>query len=354
MSKRWRVSVVGAGVLATLFGVGLPTRRGVEAQSQILVVSTYGGSMMDAAKKAYGEPFEKETGWKISWVAETPAAQFSKLKAMQDTGHIERDVVEVEGRNFFRGREAGYFEPIDYTLVDVKDYLPEGVDKFGLGSNIWGFGLTWSTRNVAADKAPTNWAQAFDIKGLPGRRGAFTDAWGNLEAALLADGVPKDKLYPLDVERALRKLDGIKSQIAWWKGGAHHTQLLVDGEVDVMTPGLPARAAAAKAEGGKVDYTWNHGILTLERYVIVKGTKKKDMAMKFLAVVARPQNQATFAIVMATGPANQRAYDFIPKEKQASLATAPAYRETVVYMDNKWWAENAAKVDERWNAWKLK
>ncbi len=33
------------------------------------------------------------------------------------------------------------------------------------------------------------------------------------ESALLADGVPRDKLYPLDVDKALAKLDTIKSRL---------------------------------------------------------------------------------------------------------------------------------------------
>jgi putative spermidine/putrescine transport system substrate-binding protein len=342
---------VGAVAVLGLWGLG-PDR--VDAQAQVLVVSTYGGSWMDAAKKAYGEPFERETGWQINWVAEVPAAQFAKLKAMKETGHIERDVVEIEGRNFFRGRDLGYFEPVDYAAVPVKDYIQEAVDQFGIGSQLWGYGLAWSTRNVSADRAPKTWPEAFDVNRVPGRRGAFVDAWGNLEAALLADGVPRDKLYPLDVERALRKFDQIKRHITWWKGGAHHTQLLVDGEVDVMSPGLPHRAFAAKTEGARVEAIWHHGLLTLERFVVVAGTKKRDAAMKFLAAVARPENQAKFSLALLTGPSNQKAYDHIPADKRGLLATAPAYRDTVVFLDNKWWAQNAAQVEERWQSWKLK
>ncbi len=42
-----------------------------------------------------------------------------------------------------------------------------------------------------------------------------------LEFALLADGVPKDKLYPIDVQRALKSLDRIKKNVVkWWDTGA--------------------------------------------------------------------------------------------------------------------------------------
>jgi putative spermidine/putrescine transport system substrate-binding protein len=348
-----------SGRLSRAVGVAVITLgtwwiAGAQAQEKVLVVSTYGGSMMDAAKEAYGVPFERETGWKINWVAEIPAQQFAKIKAMQDTGYIERDVMEVEGRNFFRARKVGYLEAIDLKAIETGGYLPEGIDTYGLGSNIWGFGLSWSTRKISPECYPKTWVDVWDVKRCPGRRGAFTDAWGNVEAALLADGVPGDKLYPLDVNRALRKYDEIKSHLVWWKGGAHFIQLLSDGEIDVGAPGLPSRAIVAEKKGAKVGQSWQHGLLSLERYVIVKGTKKKDMAMKFLAAVANPRNQATFAMHMSTGPANLKAYEFIPKEKQAELPTAPAFRDTVVYINNEWWAENAADVEEKWHGWKVK
>src|SRR5678815_1824073 len=49
----------------------------------------------------------------------------------------------------------------------------------------------------------------------------------NLEFALLADGVAPDRLYPIAVDRAYRKLDQIKQHVAaWWKTGAQWAQRL--------------------------------------------------------------------------------------------------------------------------------
>ena len=54
--------------------------------------------------------------------------------------------------------------------------------------------------------------------------------------ALLADGVPADKLYPIDMDRAFHKLDEIKPHITvWWTTGAQPAQLLLDKEVVMAT-----------------------------------------------------------------------------------------------------------------------
>ena len=76
------------------------------------------------------------------------------------------------------------------------------------------------------------------MKAFPGPRSLENSPKGNLEFALLADGVAPDKLYPLDVDRAFKKLDQIKHHIpVWWTNGAQHVQLLIDGEVSMSSCG---------------------------------------------------------------------------------------------------------------------
>lgn len=69
-----------------------------------------------------------------------------------------------------------------------------------------------------------------------------------LEAALLADGVPMDELYPLDLDRAFAKLDTIKDDIVWWTKGAEPSQMLSTGEADYALA-WSGRIATAKDEG---------------------------------------------------------------------------------------------------------
>ena len=80
-------------------------------------------------------------------------------------------------------------------------------------------------------KGPQNWVDFWDAKKFPGPRTLRDSPVDNLEFALMADGVAPDKLYPLDIDRAFKKLDAIKPHISvWWKTGAQSAQLLVDKE----------------------------------------------------------------------------------------------------------------------------
>jgi hypothetical protein len=68
-----------------------------------------------------------------------------------------------------------------------------------------------------------------------GTRSLYNSAPRTLMFALLADGVPADKVCPFDLDRAFKKLDQIKPHIkVWWTQGNQSQQLIRDGEIDIM------------------------------------------------------------------------------------------------------------------------
>ncbi|MER7876402.1 extracellular solute-binding protein [Streptomyces solisilvae] len=98
---------------------------------------------------------------------------------------------------------------------------------------------------------PKSWADFFNTGKYPGKRaipGIPSDASpGALEAALLVDGVAPDRLYPLNVDRALKKLTSVRSSLVFWDTGARSQQLLESGEVS-MAMVWSGRAYAAGLE----------------------------------------------------------------------------------------------------------
>ncbi len=80
--------------------------------------------------------------------------------------------------------------------------------------------VAWNTKNVKPAQVPHTWAELWDLKRFSGQRGMWKQPYQVMEIALMADGVPLDKLYPLDVDRALKSLDRIKPEIFWWTSGA--------------------------------------------------------------------------------------------------------------------------------------
>ena len=235
MSSMTRRYVLKMGVLTAATGAvtqaGGP--RSASGQSKQLVVCSWGGAYQEAQRKTMFQPFEKETGIKI---VEASPTDYGKLKAMVQSGNVEWDLVDVGDLNVIAGMKDNLLEPLDYQTIDTKGVFPQVVHKYGIGTIYYSTVLAYSTKKYAKGDHPKTWAQFWDAKAFPGPRTMRDNPADNLEFALLADDVPIDKIYPLDVERAFKSMDRIKKDVnVWWTTGAQPAQLLSDGEVELAT-----------------------------------------------------------------------------------------------------------------------
>src|SRR3546814_10310184 len=99
---------------------------------------------------------------------------------------------------------------------------------------------------------PQSWADFWDMKRFPGKRGMRRTPKYSLEFALMADGVPADRVYPMlrtpaGVDRAFRKLDEIKPHVVWWSSISQVPDLLGSREV-VMSVTSPGRLIVRSEE----------------------------------------------------------------------------------------------------------
>jgi putative spermidine/putrescine transport system substrate-binding protein len=167
----------------------------------------------------------------------------------------------------------------------------------------------------------------------------------------MADGVAPDKLYPLDVERAFKKLDEIKPNITvWWTSGAQSAQLLNDGEVD-MVMAWNGRVSALTSEGAKVAFTYNQGILQSTSLCILKGAPNLPTAVRFLNEAVDPVNQANLPLHIDYGPANPKAFDtgVIKPERAVQLPSSPDNIRKQALMSYAWWSSPEGEAAEkRW------
>src|SRR5262249_45869835 len=203
------------------------------AQTRTLYVNSWGGSFTAAQDAAYFKPFTALTGIQIRTV--TPVS-YAKIKAQVLAGRYEFDMTSINSMQWLRASREGLAEPIDWTIFKKGTLPPDAIVATGHGvaSNIQGTNLCYR-RDKFPNGGPRSWADFWDVKTFPGARGlCINDSPRTLIFALLADGVPADRLYPLDIDRAFKKLDQIKPHIkVWWRGGNQSQPLNRDGEVDI-------------------------------------------------------------------------------------------------------------------------
>ena len=314
------------------------------AVAQEMVFTSWGGTTQDAQKEAWAVPFETEAGVKVLQDGPT---DYGKLKAMVESGSPTWDVVDVEMDFAIKAAKDGLLEPIDFTVVPRDDLDPRFTTDHAVGSFYYSFVLAWN--KAALQEEPTGWADMFDLQKFPGKRTLYKwSAPGVIEIALLADGVPEDELYPLDLDRAFKKLDTIKSEIVWWSGGAQSQQLIASGEA-AMGQLWNGRVFALQQEGAEVGVTWNQNLTAADVLVVPKGAKNKQAAMKFLAAATSPAGQAKFAELSGYAPVNVKAKAEMDPEVVKSLPDA--FIESQIDLDMNYWAENRDSIAERWYAW---
>ncbi|PRA52741.1 ABC transporter substrate-binding protein [Ochrobactrum sp. MYb68] len=339
--------IAASAVLAAGLLLGV---AGASADDKSIVVVTAGGVFEQAMKKNFFEPFTKETGIEVISVASGLGAQWAKVKAMASLPEAEWDIVTALPNDNFA--QAQYLEPITCDqLSNAAEFAIEGTCMGHAVLRTWGANvLAWNTDSFPDGKQPQNWADFWNVEQFPGPR-AMPDAsywpW-LLVAALEADGVSKDELFPLDVERAFAKLEQIKPNIVvWWKTADQSQNILRTGEV-VMSMMGSGRASTLIASGEPIKFTWNQGIKDTGMWAVLKNAKNKEGAIKFINFfLANPEAHVAFSKEFPFETPNSKALDLISPEERKTRGGDPANMAVQIDPDWKWIAENDAAMRQR-------
>ncbi|WP_459616714.1 ABC transporter substrate-binding protein [Bordetella sp. 2513F-2] len=336
-----------AAVAATL--AVLPATSAM-AQSKTVVFAGWGGSIQKAQREVFFDSFEKETGIKV---IDVPGVQLTQLQAMVETGNTQWDVVQALGMWIPQGVKSGLWEKLDFGVIK-KDGVPNSlVDDYSIGNSTYGMVLAYNT-NAFKGNPPASWSALWDTQGHPGARGMFDGPRYSLEAALLADGVPPDQLYPLDVDRAFKSLDKIKNDVAvWWKQWPQVPVLLASQELTMSLTSNTRINSVRKAEKAPVDLSWKQALMTVDFLAVPRGAKNRENAMKLIQWMNDPKRQAALAKMTGIGPGNARAMEHLTEEENTELASYHYQKGEMVLFDNAWWADNEQAMTQRWNQWKL-
>jgi len=344
MHRSLQLSAVA--VAAALIGT-LPSGP---SYAQTLTLVSWGGAMQDANRKAHWEPATKALG--IDFVEDTLSNGYADIKIQVEAGAVTWDIVQGGAGEAMRGGADGNVELIDYSVIDVTHVPANLRNDYCVGMLTYSTIMAYNT-DTYGDNGPKTWADFWDVEKFPGARSMRARPTANIEFALIADGVPMDKIYevldaPGGIERALDKMREIKPHVAvWWSSGAHQGQLMKDGEVDMST-GWNGRFSGAIDDGAHAAINFNEGQISMDCYYVPKGAPNKDMAMKLIGEMTKPIYQANLTKYIAYGPTNMEAFEIgvISPEVAATLPTSPQNAKVQFVFDADWWRINGARAEE--------
>ena len=263
---RRNLLMAGSTALAAPYILSRPAR----AAGQI-VVRNPGGTWSDTQKKYIYEPFTKETGIEVVILQSTA----TKMLAMVKAGSAELDVAEIGLDGLIELDRLKALAPIEYgawKYTKVDDIPQHYRTATTVGDALYATALGYNTQTFPKGTQPKGWTEFWDAKKFPGPRMLedMAAGWPNLEFALLGDGVPMDKVYPIDIDRAFKSMSRIKPYIKkFWDTGALSAQMLADRDV-VLGSIWNGRLHAIAAQGAPVAIDWTQNMLQISSYGIFK------------------------------------------------------------------------------------
>jgi putative spermidine/putrescine transport system substrate-binding protein len=338
-------------LLAASAALPAPALAQQPARPSQIVVNASGGAMEQLFRRSYFAEFERRHGIRV--VATSPV-DFGKLRAMVESRNVEWTVTELGGQDFMRAKEMNLLEPLDFSIIDLSRY-PEAVrDTHIFPSSVYSTVMAYRTDVFPTGQHPVGWAQFWDVRRFPGPRSLRNHPVDNLEFALLADGVPMDRIYPIDMDRAFRKLEEIRPHVTvWWTTGAQPAQLLVDREV-VLASGWNGRFYDIARRGAPVAVEWTGGSLKQNAYGIPRGARNAVWGQHFLQVMTQPELQAVYATELAYPGLHPDTPNHVSAEVRPHLPTSPGNIEKQYWIGVDWWTQNGARAQERWNRFMLR
>ena len=337
--ERLWIGILSISLLAFLFQT---------ASAEPITVVSWGGSYGKAQDRALFTDASNHSGIAIN---RESGASMTKTCLQVQSGSVTWDLVVSGSGGAAAAAADGCLEKIDYSVVDVSDFYPGLYTDYCVGSDVFATVMAWNTDKYGepgSPGAPSSWADFWDVKKFPGTRAyRANNVDGALEPALMADGVPPEKVYevlatPEGKRRAINKIRELKPHIAvFWGSGAQQAQLMKDAEVDMST-GWNGRFDNAKKDGAKVGYTFNQALLDYDCFAMPKGAPNKEVAMRFLAEVSKPQYQANLPFYITYGPTNRKAYEMTkaPKELIESLPSHPKNVPLMLPVSLDWYAKH--------------
>ncbi len=327
---------------------GMPTPA---AFGRDLTVVVHGASDSTAIQQGLVAPFTSATGIPVSvqsWNG-TPDALAAGLKQPSSW-----DLVQVSAGELQTGCAAGNFEKLDWSRIGGKDhYLPQAVSDCGVGATLTNLVLAWNR-----DKFPGNptWVDFWDVAKLPAKRGLHRDVVGNLEIALMADGVAPADVYKVlgtseGVDRAFRKLDQLKPYIVWWDTDADAGKILSTG--DVLMTSAPSSEIVQETQASHHNFglQWTDSLYDVLSWAIVKGTPNLREAEEFLYLAGTPAIEGRLVERFGLGGLAKGANDGLPPSLLAASPTSPANLKSGLQIDAGFWHDNLAKLRQRFDAW---
>ena len=327
-------------VLAVLVAGMLAGSTATSRAADPLVVSIWGGHWKEAVEQAIGIPFTKATGIPVEYDVGETNQRLAQARATR--GNPQADVSFTTSHVARLYNSDGLLETIPRaSLTNAKDLVPEAF-KGDTAVGLYATAYALAVRTDLVKEPITSWKDLWapSLKGkviLP----AF-DPYAIIVVAARLEGGDE-----FSWEKGWERLKGIRPSVAaFYATGVQSIEMMRRGEAAVGLMNSP-NVNALQKEGVPVKLVIpvEKAIVTVDVITILKGTKKKDAAIRFVDFALSPEVQGKIATTFGATPTNTRAV--LPDEFRARPGIFDTKEKwaTQAYMVNE---EQRAKMLDTW------
>lgn len=327
--------------------------KGGEHDQAVIGLAASGGVFNQVLRQVWTDNFTRQTGIRVD-LSPATSLPMAKLQAMSE--RPQWDIFELTGPEFELATRQNLLLPLDTDIVDVSRLPARYVKPHGVMYAIFNSCIAWDPSQIGPGSEPMGWADVWDVARRPGKRSLdpVNGGAGVMEIALIADGAPPDKLYPLDVDRAFRSLDRLGQQNIIWSTSIEETvQRLISSEVSLAST-WPFRVEKANEGGARIGYNFDQCMVEGEYLCVVKSARDPKACFQLIEwILEDPAAAAEFSRLTHYGSPNLDSLRLLPKEIADQIPTNPALAEKLFPADDVWWSQNLEAVAARFRKWQL-
>lgn len=339
---------------AGLFALSLYLTTALPGHTEELNITVYGGQLGEAIKKLVITPFSQES--KIHTVVDDRDWGIGVLRARMESGSSNWDVVASEDIELIQACDEGLLQKIDKSKLPVLDsfLIPVPDDSCGVPMVLYNTAIAYDKSRVGT--APKTWADFWDTKKWPGKRSLRKQARDTLEIALLADGVPREKIYdvlstPEGVDRAFKKLDEIKADVNWWTNAGQARQMLASGEIIMAATYDSGVLKMNRTEHTNFGVSLDGAISGFDSWAITSDSKNTEAAYKFIDYASQAKPEAAVSTNMTLSMPNKESIALVDPAIRPFLSADPKIREHTLASNTQFWLNNNDALTQRFESW---
>jgi putative spermidine/putrescine transport system substrate-binding protein len=336
-----KISVLSAVAAATL---GFASLLSPAMAQEKLVVSTWGGSFRDLIDEAIAKKFTAETGVAVEYITGGTMDRLNQAKLAGGTP--ESDITFTTAHVGWLYANSGLYDELDLSKVpNAANLVPQAkISPYHIGS----------------------WAYVYTIGYLPDQlpKGVSFESWEGLWNPELKGKIASPDFDPSHIINVAAKLSGgdasnwqvgekklleLKPNFkAFYTNDANSQQLFATGETAVQVV-LSMNAYYMKDQGVPIEIVIpkEGAVLGIDTMAIMKGSKKAELAYKFINTALDPEVQAKIAELKKGSPVTTNAKLDADIAKLPGIFTTQEQWNQSIIIDHKLRAEKTAE----WRKW---